>query len=807
MVVIYAEKSSLAKAIASTLGAGKRIPLKDAPTIGHYEFQFNGEDAILCHGVGHLMQLVPAKSYNEKYAKWDLSVFPCIPEVYRIAPKSATIACAKLVKSFLQKADWVINATDPDREGELIFSYVYQACGCTAPYKRVWIEDLTEEKITAAFANLIEPTQAISEQHCGTPNNLQRAGRARDIADWLIGNNLTVAATKKYGGRDTLLSVGRVQTPTLALIVDREHEIRNFVKKPYWKLIGSFTTASGETFEAEYTEGKFDSEEAAKAMLQQCGAAAATVSALETKHRTESAPLLYNATQLQIAASDKFDWDSDKTAETTEQIYLDQIASYPRTSSEHLTEAMIPEVTLTLQKIMQMPEYAQYALPAEQWAKFTKRHFDDKKVGSHPAIIPTVRVPENTSSLSDDEKQLYDLLVKSLLRIVYPKAEIDDTTAQLDVNGVPFKATGSVITENGWYAVDAMPEGKKLLPTLSEGDTLSCKLSIKQGKTEPPKRYTEATLLAAMELAGQHIEDEETRTLMKLQKKGLGTDATRAPIIKGLFAKDFLKRKGKSILPTEKGMFLIDTLPVDPMKSADMTGEWEMRLHQIAMGTESYDKFMQEITETMQEWYTAIVQSAEQHFVSETEQNMICPLCKKPMRKTKSGYGCSGYSKDGNGCKFFISNEIAGKKLNDPDLLALVQKGRTSLIKGFTSKDGKKFDAYLVVDSETGKLTFDFRSAKEHEMFCPLCKKPMRKTKSGYGCSGYSKDGDGCKFFIASEIAGKKITESQILMLLQNGRTGVIKGFHSKKDPEKTFDAALKVDQESGKVVFDFSNK
>ncbi len=804
MVVIYAEKSSLAKAIAEVLGAGKRIPLKDAPTVGHYEFQFNGENAILCHGVGHLMQLVPAKSYDEKYAKWDLSVFPCIPEAYRIAPKSATKACAQLIKSFLQKADWVINATDPDREGELIFSYVYQACGCRAPYKRVWIEDLTEAKITAAFANLIEPTQAISEQHSGTPDDLQRAGRARDIADWLIGNNLTVAATKQFGSSVDLMSVGRVQTPTLALIVDREHDIRNFVKKPYWKLIGSFTTASGETFEAEYTEGKFDSEEAAKAMLQKCGDATATVSALETKHRTESAPLLYNATQLQIAASDKFDWDSDKTAETTEQIYLDKIASYPRTSSEHLTEAMIPEVTLTLQKIMQMPEYAQYALPEDQWLPFGKRHFNDKKVGSHPAIIPTVRVPENTSSLSDDEKQLYDLLVKSLLRIVYPKAELDDTTAQLDVNGVPFKATGSVITENGWYAVDAMPEGKKLLPTLSEGDTLSCKLSIKQGETEPPKRYTEATLLAAMELAGQKIEDEETRTLMKLQKKGLGTDATRAPIIKGLFAKDFLKRKGKSILPTEKGMFLIDTLPIAAIKSADMTGEWEMRLNEIAMGRESYDSFIREIEQTTQQWFGSIAQTAEHHYTDPAIAELKCPICGKPIQRTKFGYGCTGYSKGGNGCGFAVSSPLCEVKLSAKIMQQLCEQGRTEVINGFVSKKGNSFSAALVLDRENSNVRFELHSADETDMLCPICGKPIRKTKFGYGCTGYSKDGNGCNFSVFSEIAGKKLTASQVKMLLSNGRTGLIKGFHKKNDPDETFDAILVVDKAECRIRFEF---
>ena len=232
-----------------------------------------------------------------------------------------------------------------------------------------------------------------------------------------------------------------------------------------------------------------------------------------------------------------------------QELYEHKLMTYPRTSSEHLTEAMMPEVSATLGKLMNMSEYSKYALPKEKWQKFTKRHFDDKKVGSHPAIIPTVNVPKDMSSMNEDEQKLYDLLAKSLIRIIYPKAELDDTAAFIDVNKVRFKATGSVITKSGWYAVDARPQKKNVLPALAVGDVLKGEYGIKEGETEPPKRYTEADLLAAMELAGQTIEDEEIRTLMKMQKKGLGTDATRAPILKGLFERKYLYRKGKSIFP------------------------------------------------------------------------------------------------------------------------------------------------------------------------------------------------------------------------------------------------------------------
>ena len=805
MLVIYAEKSSLAKTIAAVLGAGQRISLQGEPTVGYYKFKFNGEDAVLCHGVGHLMSLVPASTYDEKYKNWDLSVFPCIPQKFRIAPKSETIACSRLVKSFFQQADWCINAADPDREGELIFSYVYQACGCKAPYKRVWIEDLTDEKIKKAFTNLIEPKQSISAQNQGSPYDLQMAGRARDIADWLIGNNLTVAATKRFGGYKELLSVGRVQTPTLALVVEREKTILNHSKTKFWRLIAGFTTSDGEVFEAEYIDGKFTDMVEAEKKLSLCGNNDGTVAEVNTRHKTENAPLLYNATQLQIAANKKFGWDADKTTKVMQELYEHKLMTYPRTSSEHLTEAMMPEVSVTIGKLLNMPEYSKYALSKDKWQKFTKRHFDDKKVGSHPAIIPTVNVPKDMSSLSEDEKKLYDLLAKSLIRIIYPRAELDDTTVLVDVNKVRFKATGSVIVKNGWYAVDAKPQKKNVLPTLAAGDNLKGEYSIKECETEPPKRYTEADLLAAMELAGQNIEDEEIRTLMKMQKKGLGTDATRAPILKGLFERKYLARKGKTIFPTEKGMFLIDTLPVDAIKSADMTGDWEMRLNNIAMGKEPVINFIKDIEQTTVDWYNQIAAAGEQHYVSPQKGDLLCPVCGRVVKETSFGWGCTGYTRDGKGCRFSVSRNLAGAEITDKNVSQLVKKGRTGLIKGFVSKSGKKFNAYLVVDPESKDIKFDFMSEKEREMVCPICGKGMKKSKYGYICENFSKDGNGCNFSVNTEICRKKISEAQVSALLKNGRTDVIKGFKSKAG--KDFDAALVVNKETHKIDFEFAKR
>ena len=537
MIVIYAEKASLAKAIAVALKAGNRIAHSKEPTIGHYEFTFNGEKTILCHGVGHLCGLVDAKVYGEQYAVWNTDNFPCIPDSYQIAVNTDTKTCFDYVKGFFDKADLIINATDPDREGELILKW-----------QRVWIEDLTPQKIQYAFAHLKDSREVIS---------IQQAGRARSIADWICGINLTVAATGKYcADQKDMFRIGRVQTPVLAMVVERQKQIDGYTKTPYWRLLAEFSSPDG-SFTAEYEKGQLFNENEAKSLLSKC-VGNGTVTAKTVKKRTVGQPLLFNATQLQATAGKLSGWDLKKTVKVMQDLYEHKFMSYPRTSSEHLTVAMQSEVTATLRKLFLLSEYSQYALPENEWQAYSKRHFDDSKVDSHPAIIPTMNVPKSLSEIpSEDERQLYDLLVKSLIRIIYPKAEIEDTTVSLDVNGNTFKATGSVITNNGWYAVDALPDKRATLPPVSEGESYVGSYSLKQGFTEPPKPYTEPDLITAMETAGKHLEDEEARALMKAENKGLGTPATRAGIINALFHNGYLAKNGKSIMPTAKGIFLI----------------------------------------------------------------------------------------------------------------------------------------------------------------------------------------------------------------------------------------------------------
>lgn len=786
MIVIYAEKASLAKAIATALHAGNRIAHPKEPTIGHYKFTFKGDKAILCHGVGHLCGLADVKEYGEQYQKWDLTVYPCIPDSYKVVVKEQTKTCFDYVKGFFDKADLIINATDPDREGELIFAYIYETMHCTKKWQRVWIEDLTPQKIQYAFSHLKDSSEVIS---------IQQAGRARSIADWICGINLTIAATKKLSSKETL-SVGRVQTPVLAMVVEREKKILGHTKTPFWRLLAEFTTANG-NFTAEYEKGQFDNEQNAKAVLTNC-TGKGTVKEKVGKKRTVGQPVLFNATQLQAMAGKKLGWDLKKTVAVMQQLYEHKFMTYPRTSSEHLTVAMQPEVTATLRKLFLLPEYSQYALPENEWQAYSKRHFDDSKVDSHPAIIPTMNVPKSLSEIpSEDERMLYDLLVKSLVRIVYPKAEIEDTTVLLDVNNNSFKATGSVIVNNGWYAVDAMPENKAALPPISEGESYSGKYEMKQGFTEPPKRYTEPDLITAMETAGKNIEDEQARTLMKAENKGLGTAATRAAIINSLFTRGYLTKKGKSIIPTEKGIFLIDNLPVEDLKSAELTGQWEKRLHEISVGNDEYSDFVTAMEQTVKNWYSQITSSNVAAYTSAVEQ-LSCPFCHTNIIKSKSGYFCS--KRKETGCSFSVGFEICGKKISDEQFIKLVQDGKTSLIKGFHKKDSDKtFDAYLIVDQSEQKIKFQF----PEQLCCPICNKKLLKGKFGWFCAGKK---DGCTFSISSEFCGKKITDAQVEKLIKNGRTGPIKGFH-KKDGDKEFDSYLVVDKQQRKVKFEFPPK
>lgn len=696
MIVIYAEKYSLAKEIANALNAGNRIPYSKDNRICHWEFELDGDKAILLHGQGHLIQLAQAKAYGEQYSKWDINAFPCIPKEYKLAVKENTKVLYEYIKPYFDKADVLINATDPDREGELIFDYVYHSLNCKKPWKRVWLTDLTYNKINYAFNHLKDGFEM---------QTLQKSGEARAIADWLYGGNLTVAMTTKFS-TNGVLSVGRVQTPTLAMVVKREKEIRNFVKTPFYKVIGEFITEDNKAYKGEFIEGKFEDKQSAEQLINTLSSNG-IIKSIEHKQKTVTAPLLFNSTQLQIACAKHLNWDLKKAESTMQKLYEAKFMSYPRTNTEHLTVAMMNEVEKTIEKLMQVEEYKNYSLAKENWLEFSKRHFDDDKVGSHTAIIPTLNVPSSLSDIGDDDMiALYDLLAKSLLRIVFPKVVIEDTTIITSINDKDFVSKGSVIVNEGWYNVDAMPDKINILPSVNENENVSCNFNLLKGETQPPKRYTEPALINAMELAGQHFEDEEAKSLFKQQKKGLGTDATRVSTIEGLYKRGYIIKKGKTVVPTERGFYVIDTLPVSDIKSAELTGEIEKQLYDIELGKLQYDDFISSIEDKVRLWYSEIKNSKAKAYVDKTS---ICPLCNNKLYKSESNIYCSNYK---NGCKFRIPFELCGKKLTQNQINMLISSQRTNIIKGFKSKAGKEFDASLKIN-EQGKLEFIFPTRKK----------------------------------------------------------------------------------------------
>lgn len=446
-----------------------------------------------------------------------------------------------------------------------------------------------------------------------------------------------------------------------------------------------------------------------------------------------------------------------------------------------------------------MPEFAKYAIPVDNFAPCTRRHYDDSKVDSHTAITPTALVPNDLSGMSENERKAYTLLALSIIRTVYPKAVTENVKAVFQIDNQLFTATGTNIISPGWFAVDATPKVIGLPEIVKDNDYKVIGFDVKEGQNEPPKYYTDATLLTAMELAGDNIEDEQTRNLIKLEKRGLGTAATRQGIIKELYEKGYIARRTKKngnmikgIMPTEKGMYIIDALEktVPDMLSVDMTGDMEMELDKIARGKSDGNDFLNNYKKLVAKWVELIKNSDTSAMAGNT---LICPLCSKPLIKKKVGWCCTGYSKDNpDSCRFYIANEICGKKISDVIAKELTLKRSTSIIKGFTSQSGKTFDAKLTIKADN-TIGFEF----PERLKCPVCGKEMIKSSKGWVCTGYK---NGCNFFIAGTICGKCITDTIATMLCANKRTRIINGFTSKSG--KAFSAALIV--KDGKIDFDF---
>ncbi|WP_071549710.1 DNA topoisomerase III [Neomoorella thermoacetica] len=782
--LIITEKPSVARDLAATLG------------------NFRSQDGYLENGqyyiswaLGHLLELAEPEDYDPTLKKWSLEQVPLIPREFTLKPISSGRKQLAVIKGLVQSPDVsaVINACDAGREGELIFRRIYTWCKGQKPVKRLWLSEATPAAIKEAFHHLRAGEEL---------DNLAAAAEARAQADWLVGINATRAFTCRH---NKLLSVGRVQTPTLALVVAREREIRAFKPKPYFEVWATFRKNTGETYRGKWFREKQDRLQDKKKAgdLTKQISTGGIVEKIEQKEAREQPPQLFNLNDLQKEANKKYGLTAQKTLDAAQALYeKHKLLTYPRTDSRHLTTALVRDTLAgRLEALTGIPAYA--ALVPQTLPQLGKRYVDDSKVSDHHALIPTAINPD-LSKLSPVEQKVYDLVARRFLAIFYPDARYAVTRVVTTAGGESFLSQGRVELERGWKAVygrqeedgaESKDEESQALPQLAEGEEVVVQgTEVKAKQTRPPQRYNEATLLAAMENAGRLVEDKEMADTLKAAG-GIGTPATRAAIIERLIQVGYLRREKKNLLPTAKGETLIDLVP-EEVKSVELTARWEEGLKEIEEGQRDCKEWL----EGIKNFTTEVVRMAREQEAApgaDPDREVLgqCPICGREVMEYPKSYSCSGYKE---GCRFAIWKEIAGKKVTASQAKELLQKGKTGVIKGFKSKTGKKFDAALTL-GEGGKVNFEFAEGNRETLGkCPLCGKDVTESQKGYGCSGWK---EGCKFVIWKEIAGKKITAGQAKELLQKGRTGVIKGFKSRAGKE--FEAIL-VLKEDGKLEFEF---
>lgn len=688
-----AEKPSVARDLADMLGAKTR---RD----GYWE----GNGYWVSWTIGHLCTLKEPQDYNENWKYWKLQDLPIIPSSFgiKVVEESGIKRQFECLERLIQECTEVINCGDAGQEGELIQRWVLLKAKCTKPVKRLWISSLTEEAIREGFQKLKSASQY---------DNLYAAGSARAIGDWLLGINATRAFTKKFGNGESTLSIGRVQTPTLAMIVQRHKEIQAFDSQTYWELKTIYREVE---FMCQIP--RLTSIARAEKGLDYLKQHPFTITQFEQKEGKESNPRLFDLTALQVEGNKKFGFSADETLKHVQNLYEKKIVSYPRVDTTYLPEDMHPKVNGILSG---MAYYSRFTKPLlEKPIPKLKTVFDNKKITDHHAIVPTGVVP---SGITPDEQKVYDLISKRFIAAFYPECKVSNTTVLGKVEQLEFKAGGKQILHPGWrevYAEEAKASGEKpkeeerILPLFTEGESGPHEPLIHEGKTSPPKYFTEATLLRAMETAGKQVEDEEMRELMK--DNGIGRPSTRANIIETLFKRKYIVRQRKNIVPTQTGIQLVDIIDNQLLKSPELTGQWERKLREIEKGTYAPDLFKKELIQLVRELTDEVVFSTKRRIVKSEElptakptsakpkaaidwSECMCPKCKNhPLIMGKTAVGCINFS----ACLFKIPKEFSGKKLTDNQLKELATKGKTSLIKGLVLPDGSTGSGKLVLDSD-----------------------------------------------------------------------------------------------------------
>ena len=770
MKVCIAEKPSVAREIASILGANTK---RD----GYYE----GNGYAVTYTFGHLCTLLEPKDYKPHWKSWDLNNLPMLPERFdtKVTGDAGIRKQFNIVKSLFDKASVVINCGDAGTEGELIQRWVINQCNYKGEVQRLWISSLTEEAIKEGFKNL-KP----SEQY----DNLYYAGFSRAIGDWLLGLNATRLYTVKYGGYKQVLSVGRVQTPTLAMIVNRFVEIDNFKPQPYWELQ---TTYRNTLF--NYEDGRFLKQEDGQVLANKVKESDFEIVSVVKKKGKEYAPKLFDLTGLQVYCNNKFGFSADETLKMVQKLYEIKVVTYPRVDTTFLPNDVYPKIAGILSKLTKYSELAQPLLG--QKIKKSKRIFDDNKVTDHHAIIPT----GIQGNLQYNQQQVYDIITRRFIGAFYPDSDVSNTAVIGKAADVPFKTTGKEILTKGWRVAFETEESKikkelneqVTLPSFIKGEKGVHQPSFLEKETKPPRNFTEASLLRAMETAGRQVDDDEMRELMK--ENGIGRPSTRASIIETLFRRKYIERKKKLVLPTQTGIDLINIIDNELLKSAELTGRWEKRLKEIERGEFNAGNFINNMKKMVDKLVYEVRSNKTSKRISsnttsvleerkETKKSPIkkattkkeitgktCPKCKKGMLlKGSSAFGCSEYK---NNCDLKIAFEIYGKKISENQLIRLLDKGCTTNLKGFKTAVGTvegllRFDENFNIKLEAKKTA---TAATSEKISCPKCKTgTVLKGKTGYGCSAYK---TGCNFVFTfdtiKKIAnGRPLTKELVLQII-----------------------------------------
>lgn len=784
MKVCIAEKPSVAREIALILGAKSK---KD----GYYE----GNGYQISWTFGHLCTLKEPHEYNLNWKYWHMNDLPIIPPRFgiRVIPDTGVQKQFDILEKLIGNAEEVINCGDAGIEGEVIQRWVLHKAKCNVPVKRLWISSLTEEAIREGFQNLREGSDF---------DKLYAAGSSRAIGDWLLGINATRLYTLKYANGKSVLSIGRVQTPTLALIVNRQKEIENFKPQTYWELKTVYRDVS---FAA--TRGRFDKKEEGVAFLEKIKSEPFEIVSVEKKSGKEQPPRLYDLTSLQVDCNRKFNLSAEDTLRIIQTLYEKKLTTYPRVDTTYLSDDIYKKVPGILKKLTPYKDFIDPLL--KEKIRKSKKVFDDKKVTDHHAIIPT---GVNPSGIKYEEKQVYDLVTKRFIAVFYPDCKVSNTTVMGKVTDIDFKATGKQIIEPGWrvlYAKDSNVGEGVILPAFVKGETGEHQPDLAEKQTQPPKYYSEATLLRAMETAGKQVDDDELRELMK--ENGIGRPSTRANIIETLFKRRYIKKEKKRLVATITGVQLIDTIQNELLKSAELTGQWEKKLKDIELGNFEVNQFMAELKnmvvgivwdvkarkninaiEVIDEEKEKEKKKAETKKKKATPADLTCPKCKEgKIVKGKSVWGCTNWK---NGCEIRIPFEFSGKKLTDKQVEALIVKGKTPKIKGF-SVDDKKINGNLVLDPD---FSLSILEEEKEALICPVCKSgTLIKGNAAFGCSNYR---TGCKFIVPFVFMEKKLSEAQIKSLVNQQKTALIKGFIDPQTKEKV-NGKLILDNQ-GKIIF-----